>query len=172
MAEESLGIALGSNQGNRMENLRLAVESVQNLCDDKTVLTSSIFETQPVDCPEGSEAFYNTVIEVKCSLPAKELLTKCQEIERNIGRKPKEAANEPRPIDVDILFYGELELKTKNLTIPHPRLSTRRFVLEPLSEIRPGLILPGETLSIEELLANLESDEPPLTKIYESGLWL
>jgi len=172
MAEESLGIALGSNQGNRIENLRLAVESVQKFCDDKTVLTSSVFETQPVDCPEGSELFYNTVIEVKCAIPAKELLTKCQEIERNIGRVPSEEENAPRPIDVDILFYGELEVSTKKLTIPHPRLTTRRFVLEPLSEIRPGLILPGETQSIEELLADLDTNEPLLNKIIDSGMWL
>lgn len=172
MAEESLGIALGSNQGNRIENLRLAVESVQNLCDDKTVLTASVFETQPVDCPEGSEPFYNTVIEVKCAIDAKELLTKCQEIERNIGRIPSEEENAPRPIDVDILYYGDVELSTKKLTIPHPRLTSRRFVLQPLSEIRPGLILPGETQSIEEILADLDTDEPELTQIYPSGMWL
>ena len=171
MAEESLGIGLGSNLGNRIENLRLAVESIQRFCSGE-VLTSSIFETVPVDWPEGSEPFYNAVIEVKCKLEAKEVLEKFQSIEKKLGRVPDQEANSPRPIDIDILFYGELKMSKPSLKVPHPRLLERRFVLEPLSEIRPGLILPGETASIEEVLAELESDEPPLNKIYDSGFWL
>lgn len=172
MAEESLGLGLGSNEGNRIENLRLAVESVQLFCPNGSVLTSSVFETQPVNCPEGSEAFYNAVIEVKCDLDPEELLERCQSIEKKLGRVSGQEANAPRPIDIDILFFGDLRVSGSSLEVPHPRLLQRRFVLEPLSEIRPGLILPGETSSIEEILAELNSDEPPLSKIYESGFWL
>ena len=74
---------------------------------------------------------------------------------------------------MDILYYGDDTIDNPpDLVIPHPLLKSRRFVLEPLTEIRPGLILPGENRSVEEILEELESDEPPLVQIYESGLWL
>ncbi len=160
--------------GTRIENLRSAVAGVLDLCEKKDVLTSSVFETAPVDCPEGSDPFYNAVIEVQCKLPAKEVLERCQQLELSLGRDDAEEreTNAPRPIDIDLLYYGDKTLKGKKLALPHPRLLERRFVLEPLCEIRPGLTLPGQSASIEEVLDDLDSDEPALKQIYPSGMWL
>jgi len=155
MAVEAVGIALGSNLGNRILHFREALQRIQLFCEGP-VLCSSVYETEPVDCPPGSGVFYNAVIEVRCALPPREILARCLEIEKELGRQgPGRQKNSPRPIDLDLLYFGGEKISEPGLEIPHPAISTRAFVLAPLSEIRPGLILPGEARSVAEMLADL-----------------
>jgi 2-amino-4-hydroxy-6-hydroxymethyldihydropteridine diphosphokinase len=122
-----------------------------------------------VGCREGSPDFYNTVIEIDYIGEPYELLAKTQGIEFHLGREAVYERNAPRIIDLDILYFGNEELKDGILTIPHPRINHRRFVLQPLNDIRPDLILPNDDVTISEHLEHLESDEPPLRLV--QGGW-
>lgn len=150
------GIAMGSNIGDRLAALIrareavLAIEGVSGPC-----LSSSLYETDPVDTEMDASRFLNAVIEVGYEgLPAS-LLEALQEIEASMGRPSKRPRNAPRTIDLDILYVGNLTLSTTAIVIPHPRLHLRRFVLEPLAEIRADLRLPGQQHTAGELLAAL-----------------
>jgi 2-amino-4-hydroxy-6-hydroxymethyldihydropteridine diphosphokinase len=133
-----------------MEHLRQGVEPLPGL-----VAVSPVYETEPVGTEPDSERFLNAVIEVGYSgLPAS-LLEALQEIEAAMGRPSKRPRNAPRTIDLDILYVGNLTLSTTAIVIPHPRLHLRRFVLEPLAEIRADLRLPGQQHTAAELLHHL-----------------
>ena len=124
------------------------------------MLKSSLWETTPVDCPPGSPVFVNAVAGL---LPRRgetpeSLLAKLQGLEREFGRRPKKVLNEARPLDLDLLAFGGEQRATEELTLPHPRAHQRRFVLQPLSEIAPDLILPGQSKSVAELLERLPPD--------------
>jgi 2-amino-4-hydroxy-6-hydroxymethyldihydropteridine diphosphokinase len=108
-----------------------------------------------VDCPPGSPLFLNAVVEIELDselTPPRELLRRLQAFERGRGRPEERARNAPRPLDLDILYYGDLVVREPDLVIPPPRLTERRFVLEPLSHLRPELVLSGQTESVGELL--------------------
>jgi 2-amino-4-hydroxy-6-hydroxymethyldihydropteridine diphosphokinase len=147
------GIALGSNTGDRHAHLQAAVESLRTI--DPALELSPIYETAPVDCPPGSSAFLNAVAILHWSGTPEDLLHTLRRIESTLGRPLDRARNAPRTIDLDILFAGDAIRDTAELTLPHPRLHQRRFVLQPLSDLRPALILPGFTRSIAALLAAL-----------------
>ena len=124
-------------------------------------LSSSLWQSPPVDCPPGSPPFINAVV---AFTPApgetpESLIDQLQLIEQEFGRRPKTVLNEPRPLDLDLIAFGMETRSTARLTLPHPRAHLRRFVLEPLNEIAPGLVLPGQTQSVSELLAALQTDE-------------
>ena len=127
-------LSLGSNLGDRLENLKSAVEKLRSRLS--LVSCSSVWETAPVDCPAGSSAFLNAVCSFECGMEPLELLRFAKEIEKALGRKEKTVLNEPRPMDVDILSFGNVELSSEELTIPHPRMEERLFVLAPLREIQ------------------------------------
>lgn len=159
------GIALGSNIGDRLRNLRGAVEALRpHLVPGAPVRQSPVFATEPVDCPGGTARFCNAVIIVTFGGTAETLLAVTREIERDAGRPPAEhrAVNAPRVIDLDLLYAGSREIHADDLVLPHPRLHLRRFVLEPLCWLRPGLVLPGQQRSVKALLDTLHSAEPPL----------
>jgi len=150
------GIALGSNVGDRLEALvqgRTAVLSLDGVSGP--VLCSSLYETEPVDTPEGSGRFLNAVMEVEYEGDPAALLSCLQQIEARLGRPAVRALNAPRVIDLDILYTGSQRIFSPELTLPHPRLHLRRFVLAPLAEIRPSLCLPGFAVSVEQLLREL-----------------
>lgn len=146
-------LSLGSNLGNRQRNLKQALRllSLQVKIDK----LSSIYETEPVGYQE-QPPFLNTVCQVSTNLSPYELLHLAKDIERQLGRKPS-FANAPRPIDIDILIYNNKVVQAGELTIPHPRLVERAFVLVPLAEISPELVHPEKGRTISELLNNLES---------------
>ena len=125
----------------------------------------------PVDCPPNSPPFLNTVIEISSPLAPNELLASTQDIELEFGREPQDsrARHAPRPVDIDLLYCGDKILNSPELILPHPRLHLRRFVLQPLADFRPDLVLPGFSESTISLLAKLQSDEPPLTLV--SSTW-
>ncbi|HUB67624.1 MAG TPA: 2-amino-4-hydroxy-6-hydroxymethyldihydropteridine diphosphokinase [Candidatus Methylacidiphilales bacterium] len=152
------GIALGSNLGDRAAELAAGVVFLRLLAVDGRVCVSSTFETAPVDCSPDSPPFLNGVAEIRIdteTLPPRTLLAQLKEFEASRGRAASGAINAPRPIDLDILYYACLTINEPGLTIPHPRAHLRRFVLEPLGELRPDLILPGQTLTVGELLERL-----------------
>lgn len=144
-----VGIALGSNQGPRRWLLRTARESLAALPGvTGPVLSSHVYETAPINCPPGSGAFLNAVVEIGWeggaeNLPA--LRQDLEALETALGRAPAEGRelHAPRTIDLDMLYAGDLELDSADLTLPHPRLAEREFVLRPLADIRPDLVLPG-----------------------------
>ena len=165
-----VGIALGTNLGNRLTHLRDARDMLRALVDpDSLYLQAPIYQSEPVDCREGSPDFYNTVIEIDFIGKPYELLAKTQGVEFHLGRESVYERNAPRIIDVDILYFGSDVIKDEILTIPHQRLIHRRFVLQPLNDIRPNLILPGDDVSISVHLRHLETDEPPLNLV--QGTW-
>jgi len=150
------GIAFGSNLGDRLLLLRQAracVLASQHLAPP--VVASGIYVTSPVDCPAGSEPFLNAVLEAELTGEPLALLRDLRGLEGALGRAPGSARNVPRCIDLDLLYAGDLEIRTKELTLPHPGISKRRFVLAPLAEIRPGLSLPGQTATVLQLLKAL-----------------
>jgi 2-amino-4-hydroxy-6-hydroxymethyldihydropteridine diphosphokinase len=156
---ELVCIALGCNLGARMECLNQGIEFLKSLSHNGFIQESPRFETDPVDCPPGSEPFLNSValIHVDCDLwPPRVLLDALQKFEQDLGRPVIREQNAPRPIDLDIIFYGSLIVTEPTLLIPHPRATERRFVLEPLSKLLPDLVLPGQSKTVLELLDGLD----------------
>ena len=157
-------ISLGSNLGEREENLAQArLSLIKNGIN--ILKSSSIYETEPVDMP-CKLWFLNQVLEIETSLNPKELLAVIREIERNLGRDHSKR-KKPRTIDIDILLAGKIMIDTKYLTIPHPRMEQRNFILTPLTEIAPGEIHPGFDKSMKQLLAELK--ERKIVKIFKNG---
>jgi len=144
-------LGLGSNLGDRKQNLARALELLsQHL---KIEQTSSIYETEPVGY-EQQPLFLNAVCRISTKLNPERILRLAKKIEAELGRTPS-FPNAPRPIDIDILIYGDAVFSDKELTIPHPRLAERAFVLVPLAEIAPALVHPENGKTIKELLGNL-----------------
>jgi len=138
-----VGISLGSNLGDRLANLRAAVAGLSNVRNSGHLLVSSIYETDPVDCPPGSGTFFNAVIEIETGLSPLELLSRTQAIESELGRPSEREVNAPRTADLDLLYYDDITISAGDLILPHPRMFGRAFVLKPLAEIRPDLIPEG-----------------------------
>jgi 2-amino-4-hydroxy-6-hydroxymethyldihydropteridine diphosphokinase len=153
-------IALGSNLGDSRGIILDAMARLETL-SDKPILKSSLWETVPVDCPPGSPKFVNAVMGL--FPPENEtppgLLRKLRKLERKFGRQPKKILNEARPLDLDLIAFGNETLKSPELILPHPRAHLRRFVLQPLNEIAPDFVLPGQGRTVAELLAGLPPDE-------------
>lgn len=161
------GIALGSNLGNRSRNLRSALDALRQIAaPGEPVLTAPIYQTEPRLCPPGSPDFLNTVVEIGFDGSPLELLAQTRGIEKQLGRTRGAERNTPRKIDIDLLYLGDETIDDEALTLPHPRIGERRFVLQPLADIRPELVLPGQTQTIAEILAGLEADESVLIPIY------
>ena len=139
------GVALGSNLGERLANLRQAREEIAALSGVLPPLHSSaIYETDPVGCEEGAAKFLNATIEFEYSDGPADLLRELAAIEQMLGRPATHARNISRSIDLDLLYFGERVIETSELQLPHPRIAEREFVLRPLADIRPDLILPGQ----------------------------
>jgi 2-amino-4-hydroxy-6-hydroxymethyldihydropteridine diphosphokinase len=153
------GIAIGSNVGDRLAYLRAGRQQVLSIPGvSEPVLSSPIYETEPIGTAEDAGAFLNAVIEVDYSGTASELLDALQAVEAAQGRPSKRPRNAPRTLDLDILYVGNLALSNQEIVIPHPRLHLRRFVLAPLADIRPELILPGRHATTRQLLDALADE--------------
>ena len=154
----SVGIALGSNLGDCAAELDAGILYLRLLAIHNQVRESPRFKTTPVNCPPGSPPFLNSVAELKVDsvqFPPLNLFGSLEEFEIERGRSPLRDINAPRPLDLDIIYYGVERFDQMGLIIPHPRAHQRRFVLEPLSHLRPDLVLPGQTRTVRELLAEL-----------------
>lgn len=148
-------LSLGSNQGNRQQNLNRAITLIADRIGPITD-QSDLFVTEPVGF-KSTHLFNNMAIGLETTFTAFEVLKITQQIEKELGRKRKSVNGiyHDRLIDIDILLYDNETIETPALTIPHPRMKERRFVLEPLTQIAPELIIPNETKTIAELLVDI-----------------
>ena len=162
-------IALGSNLGDRLANLQNARDQIRAV-DGVTEPTvqSAVYETSPVDCEPGAQNFYNAVIEIGFEKSAEALFEALQKIERDLGREGNHERNVSRTIDLDLLYFGSECRADATLQLPHPRMTERKFVLQPLCDIAPDLRLPGQTKNVGELLAQLP-DPAKITRL--TGTW-
>jgi len=153
-------VALGSNLGDSRKIILDAMARLKNF-SDQPILKSSLWQTSPVNCPPGSPMFVNAAAGLvpRADEIPESLLKKLRELEREFGRAPKMILNEPRPLDLDLIAFGLETRNTPELTLPHPRAHERRFVLQPLNEITPDFILPGQGKTVSQLLAGLRSEE-------------
>jgi 2-amino-4-hydroxy-6-hydroxymethyldihydropteridine diphosphokinase len=149
-------IALGSNLGDRFANLQAARQAILNLSNVKPpVLCSAIYETDPIGCEPDAGKFLNAVLELDYEGDPLDLLKNLKEIESMLGRPPNHPRNISRTIDIDVLYCGDTIMESDQLQLPHPRMHLRRFVLQPLADIRPDFILPSQTKTVRELLAQI-----------------
>ena len=158
-------IGIGSNLGDRAANYREAIQRIAQIPDTRVVRQSSIYETEPVGELKG--VFLNGVVELETELAADALMRRLLTIERKMGRRRSRRGKapvvrrkyRPRLIDLDLLFFDREIIHAISLTVPHPRLHERRFVLAPMAELAPALIHPELNVSISELLAGLKSPQ-------------
>jgi 2-amino-4-hydroxy-6-hydroxymethyldihydropteridine diphosphokinase len=148
-------IALGSNEGDREANLGHAITAIG--LQSRVTQVSSVYETEPMYV-EDQAWFLNCVIAVETELLPRDLIESFQAVEARLGRKRSRRYG-PRVIDIDILFYGSFVISEEGLTIPHPRIAERLFVLAPLAEIRPDLVHPVLKKTVWELLASLKDEK-------------
>jgi 2-amino-4-hydroxy-6-hydroxymethyldihydropteridine diphosphokinase len=158
---ETVFLSLGSNVGDRQENLRAAIAALAGAAVEVKRVSSS-YETEPVDLLE-QPWFLNCVVQGETAVPAVELLRALREIERRMGSK-KLIARGPRLIDIDILLYGQQSIDAPELQVPHPRMHLRRFVLVPLVELAPNAEHPSWAATAAQLLDATE-DKSVVTKI-------
>ena len=150
-------VALGSNLGDRLDNLRAARQQICDLTGiQPPVLSSAIYETDPIDCEPEAPRFLNAVVEFAYDGDPLRLLKKLKKLEKMLGRPPEHGRNVSRTIDMDLLYIGGTRVNEGELELPHPRMHLRRFVLQPLADIRPDLILPRQEKTVRELLAQLD----------------
>lgn len=158
-------VALGSNLGDSRKIILDAIARLQNLSDEP-ILKSSLWQTSPVNCPPDSLKFVNAVVGLipKENETPESLLKKLRELEKEFGRTAKTVLNEPRSLDLDLIAFGNETRDLPELILPHPRAHLRKFVLQPLGEIAPDLVLVGQGITISQLLAKISSEEI-LTKL-------
>jgi 2-amino-4-hydroxy-6-hydroxymethyldihydropteridine diphosphokinase len=158
-------IGLGSNLGDRSAALGNAVELLQGDPLIRVEAISSFRPSKPVGGPEGQREFLNAAVRLETSLSPEELLAKLQAIENQIGRVRVERWG-PRTIDLDLLLYDQVELKSPSLELPHPRMCYRRFVLEPAAEIAAEMVWPVNGWSVRKLIGNLD-DSPKFLSLVD-----
>lgn len=157
-------LGIGSNVGDRGAHVRHALDRLGQLPGTRVVAASSVRETAPVG-PVEQGAYLNAAVLIETGLGARGLLARLQEIERERGRDRRaETRWGPRTLDLDILVYADRVLCEPGLTIPHPRMHERRFVLGPLVEIAAELVVPGMHQTVGELLASLDPSEAGVSK--------
>lgn len=164
-------LSLGSNLGDRLATLREAARRIAALPDVRVIASAPVYETEPVGArPEYAHLTYlNTVLIVETAAGSEALAAACHAIEDALGRVRTEDRNAPRILDIDLLYAGGETRGGNALTLPHPRWAERRFVVQPLADVRPGLRLPGETHTVAEVLAALPP-EPAVTRVAETWL--
>jgi 2-amino-4-hydroxy-6-hydroxymethyldihydropteridine diphosphokinase len=146
-------VGLGANLGDRELTLHAAVDTLDAEEGIEVVAVSTLRETEPVGVG-NQPRFLNGVAELDTTLPARELLDRLLAVEQQFGRVRVPGEHAPRTLDLDLLLFGDEEMNEPGLTLPHPRLHERRFVLEPLAELAPGLVIPGRG-DVESLLSGV-----------------
>ena len=156
-----IGFSLGSNLHNRKRLMMQAKNLLLSAPRTRFVDQSPLYETTPVDVePQYADmAYLNSVVIVESELPLESWLSYIEKIEKNLGRKRTEDRNAPRTIDVDIIYAGDQVVDGDGLEVPHPRWAERRFVVQPLCDVRPGLVIPKSNRPVSEILDVLPVDE-------------
>ena len=147
-------LSLGSNIGDRLKNLKTAIELIKIEQGIEVITQSKVYETSPMEYKE-QDFFLNQVIEIDSNIDALSLLELFKRIEFQIGRKKTKYKNMPRIIDIDILSYGDFIINNHNLFIPHPKIKFRKFILKPWTDIAPNYILPSSKNTIKDLLGEI-----------------
>jgi len=149
-------ISIGSNLGKSRENVLKAIDILTSY-STRHPLVSSLWKTEPVDCPPGSPEFINAVTGIypQAGETPESLLEKLLNLEKTFGRTAKKILNEPRPLDLDLITFGYEIRITDRIVIPHPRAVIRAFVLAPLNEIAPDFIFPKQHKTVFQLLRDL-----------------
>jgi 2-amino-4-hydroxy-6-hydroxymethyldihydropteridine diphosphokinase len=153
-------VALGSNLGNSADVVSRAIAQLQ-LLSRKPLLKSSLWQSSPVDCAPDSPPFINAVaaLEPRAGETPATMLRQLRALEDKFGRQPRKILNEPRLLDLDLIAFGLRTMNSTDLILPHPRAHLRRFVLQPLSEVAPDLVLPGQRKTVRQLLRALKIGE-------------
>jgi 2-amino-4-hydroxy-6-hydroxymethyldihydropteridine diphosphokinase len=146
-------VGLGANLGERERTLRAAVEAFRDEDGIEVVAVSALRETDPVGVGEQPR-YLNGAVALETTLSARDLLERLLAVEQRFGRVRVPGEHAPRTLDLDLLLYGDCEIDEPGLTVPHPRLHERRFVLEPLAELDPGVVIPGRG-GVESLRAGV-----------------
>ena len=155
-------IGIGSNLGDRLAHCRAAIQRLGHLPGTEFVRASPIIESDPQEGVKG-ERFLNAVAEIATMLPPRQLLGHLQQIEVALGRTADHLPGTARPMDLDLLLYGDTVIREADLIVPHPRLAKRRFVLEPLAVLHPALCHPLLQVTVAEILRRLSPDVPLLS---------
>lgn len=152
-----VGLSLGSNMGDRLAHLKNAKAIILDSPGIVSADQSPVYETEPVDVPPEFETlnFLNAILIVKTLIPLSQLMRTFQFMEQKIGRVPNTVINAPRPMDIDIIYADGLQVREQHIVIPHPHWQERRFVVQPLCDVRPDLVIPGQTLPVADVLAGL-----------------
>ena len=164
----SIFLSIGSNLGNRFNNIKKCIKTIQTVEGVNLISFSRIYETKPMYNLKQPE-FLNLVIKIKSSIKPDELLVILKKIESSLGRDLSAPSNSPRIIDIDILTYGNLKINTKKLNIPHKKIEDRLFVLKPWTDIEPNYKLPQSNKTISCLMSNLDIDMD-IVKLYSKSL--
>jgi 2-amino-4-hydroxy-6-hydroxymethyldihydropteridine diphosphokinase len=161
-----VALSLGTNLGRRMENLRAARAQLDAIPDSRVLEASPVYETEPVDVASEhqSDFFLNAIVLVETALPLPVFSRHIHHIESELGRVRAADRNAPRVIDIDIICAGTEHSTTTELTVPHARWAVRRFVVQPLADVRPGWVLPGETRTVRQVLDALPPE--PVVRVY------
>lgn len=145
-------LGLGSNVGDRRAQLQAAVAALPRH-GVEVLASSSVYETEPVGEVLDQREFLNACLRIATGLAPEALLDACKAVERELGRRPGGVRHAPRPIDVDLLLLGGERVRSTRLSLPHPEVTSRRFVLVPLLELEPELVLPGGARVADALAA-------------------
>jgi 2-amino-4-hydroxy-6-hydroxymethyldihydropteridine diphosphokinase len=154
-----VGLAFGSNLGDRLKHLREAKAYVLSLSNSGWHVASPLYETEPLGCPPNSPKFFNAVVEIEFAGEPRKLLEKVLAYEVAHGRDRDLPKNAARTIDIDVLYFGDKEIAEPDLMVPHPRMAERRFVLLPLSTIEPDLMVKVVGKTVRTLLRELRGSE-------------
>lgn len=159
-ADPQVLVGLGSNQGESTAILKAALVGLQ-ACAASDLCCSRLWRTSPVDCPPGSPDFLNAAVAFDAlpGITPEAMLRRLKLLEREQGRMQHYQRNAPRPLDLDLLLFGDEQRSLPWFTLPHPRAIDRQFVLRPAAEVAPNRVWPGTTSTIAELLAALHTDE-------------
>lgn len=151
------GLSLGANLGDPLATLRAARDAIAAIPEVSLLASAPLYETEPINVPDefATLQFINTIIIVGTSLDAHKLFSKLQKVELALGRKRTLRQNTPRVIDIDLIYYDGQTIRSGGLVIPHPRWTKRRFVLQPLADVRGYLVLPGHDRRVRDILAAL-----------------
>jgi len=157
-----IGFSLGSNLGDKITNIRNAAVKLVEFEDTTLIGKSALYETEPVDVRSEFQhlKFVNSVLIVSSTASAEDWLTRIGQVENELGRRrDDDDKNAPRPVDVDIIFYGDRLIGSGGLVVPHPRWAERRFVVQPLADLQPERVLPGMKCSVGDVLKDLPGAE-------------
>jgi 2-amino-4-hydroxy-6-hydroxymethyldihydropteridine diphosphokinase len=158
VTREAADIGLGSNCGDRIMAIRTALENMMVLKETRLTEVSSVYETSPVGL--AGRPFLNAAAKIETGLDPREILMAILGVEAAMGRIRHHGGWEPRIIDLDLLLYGNTTLEEDDLTLPHPRMLSRRFVMEPLAELAPGLKIPPTGITASGAADQLRKNHP------------